>query len=245
MKRRAWLVWLAAGATIVLTTRLGAWQLDRAARKVALHAALQQRADAPPLPASALPESAAQAQAREHRRVALSGHWLAGHTVYLDNRPMAGRVGFLVMTPLELVDGRQLMVQRGWWPRDAAQRTHIAAPPPPAGEVPVLGRIALSAPRLFELAPEAGGPIRQNLDLEAYARQTRLRLLPWVLVQLDDPARPVGDGLLRQWPEPTADVHKHYGYAAQWFALAALVAGLLLWLRVLRPWRARRRQQAQ
>ena len=29
------------------------------------------------------------------------------------------------------------------------------------------------------------------------------------------------DGLVRDWPAPDLGIHKHYGYAFQWFALAA------------------------
>lgn len=237
---RSVLVWLAALATMALTARLGFWQLDRAAQKVALQEARQQQMRAPALSVSEVPFTAAQALALEHRAVVLSGRWLPTHTIFLDNRPMAGRTGFQVLTPLALDDGRVVLVQRGWWPRDANERTRVAAPPPPEGTVQVQGRVALSPSRLFELAPEAGGPIRQNLDIDAFARETRLKLLPWVLVQLEEASRPVGDGLLRQWPEPAADVHKHHGYAVQWFALSGLVGALLLWFQLWRPWRRRR-----
>lgn len=237
--RRVALVWLAALAMIALTARLGFWQLDRAAQKVSLQQARLQQLRAPALSASEIPSTVAQARALEHRAAVVSGRWLATHTTYLDNRPMAGRTGFHVLTPLALDDGRLLLVQRGWWPRDANDRTHIAAPPPAEGTVRVRGRVALSPSRLFELGPEGAGPIRQNLDIDAFARETRLKLLPWVLVQLDDASEPVRDGLLRQWPEPAADVDKHRAYAAQWFALSGLVGGLLLWFQWWRPWRSR------
>ena len=238
---RTAVVWLAALATMAITARLGVWQLDRAAQKTALHEARLKVANAALLTARELPETPVEAQAAEHRVAHVQGRWLPTATRYLDNRPMSGRAGFHVLTPLALDDGRVLLVQRGWWPRDVADRTRIGAPPPPEGQVGVRGRVALAPSRLFELAPEAGGPIRQNLDLDAFARESRLPLLPWVLVQLEDPSQPVGDGLLRQWPEPAADVHKHYGYAAQWFALATLVGGLLLGFQVWRPRRARPR----
>ncbi|MBK9135457.1 MAG: SURF1 family protein [Betaproteobacteria bacterium] len=232
-------VWTAALCLIALTARLGFWQLDRAAQKTALHEAQLQQARAPALSLPELPATAAEAAAAEHRAVAVQGRWLPTHTVFLDNRPHGPRAGFHVLTPLALADGRMLIVQRGWWPRDAADRTRLAAPPPPAGVVDVRGRVALAPMRLFELAPEAGGVIRQNLDLDAYRQETRLPLLPWLLVQLDDPAQPVDDGLVRQWPEPAAGAHKNLGYAVQWFALAALVAVLLLWFQVWRPRRRR------
>ncbi|MCW5632698.1 MAG: SURF1 family protein [Rubrivivax sp.] len=242
--RRTVVVWLAALAVIALTARLGLWQLDRAAQKVALHELRLQRLRAPPLTLAELPGTAEAARAAEQRLAAVTGRWLPEHTVYLDNRPLGGpggRVGFLVLTPLALDDGRVLLVLRGWWPRRADDRTRVDAPPPPGGAVSVAGRVALAPARLFELAAEGAGPIRQNLDLDAFARETRLPLLPWLLVQRDDPAAPTNDGLLRgQGPEPAPDVHKHYGYAVQWFAMCALVAALLLWFGVLQPWRRRR-----
>ena len=36
-----------------------------------------------------------------------------------------------------------------------------------------------------------------------------------------------------------AGVHKHYGYAFQWFALSALILGLYVWFQLIRPRRAR------
>lgn len=240
VKRSRWIVWVAGVALVALTTRLGLWQLDRAAQKLQWEQARAEQARAPALDAAALPGTAQAAQAHEHRLVAIQGRWLGEHTVFLDNRPMAGRAGFHVLTPLALNDGRVLLVQRGWWPRDAADRTRIDAPPPPAGVQPVRGRIALAPSRLVELAPEAAGPIRQNVDLAAFAAERRLALLAWVLVQLDDPAVPVNDGLLRQWPEVASGVHKNYGYAVQWFGLAGLTLGLLVWFQLVRPWRRRR-----
>lgn len=234
---------LAAVLAVAATSRLGFWQLDRAAQKLALQEARQRQAMAAPLAGTALPRSAEAARAAEHRRAIGEGQWLPERTIYLDNRPMQGRVGFYVLTPLALPGGAGvLMVQRGFWPRDARERTRIDAPPAPAGWVQVAGRIALAPSRLYELAAEVPGPIRQNLDLAAYARETGLALWPWVLVQADDAAGADGqgrvaaaDGLLRQWPEPGTDVHKHHGYAVQWFGLAALVAGLAVWFQLIRP----------
>jgi surfeit locus 1 family protein len=41
---------------------------------------------------------------------------------------------------------------------------------------------------------------------------------------------------------PASDVHKHYGYAAQWFGLSALVITLYAWFQLIRPRRAARRR---
>ncbi len=234
LRSRHWLVLLAALATAALTARLGVWQLDRAAQKHTLQAALDSRRQLPPLPAGELAVDAAGAAAQHHRAIAVDGRWLPAHTVYLENRQMNGRPGFFVVTPLQLADGTAVLVQRGWLPRDMQDRTRITEPPTPTAPVRVGGRIAPAPARLYEFDGAASGAIRQNIDLDAFAREIRLRLRPLSIVQEDGAAAPA-DGLQRQWLQPGAGVHKHYGYAFQWFALCALVLGLYVWFQLIRP----------
>jgi surfeit locus 1 family protein len=232
-KRSLWVL-IAALAIMALTARLGWWQLDRAAQKEALQAAIETQAAAPELPAEALPRDTVAAEREHYRRITLQGHWLAEHTVYLDNRQMRGRPGFFVLTPLKLAAGDAVLVQRGWIPRDATDRTRIAPFETPAGEVTLHGRIAPWPSRLTALGADAPGPIRQNLDMGDYAAQTQRALRPLAIVELADAAN-AKDGLLRDWPMPAVDVYKHYGYAAQWFAFCALTAGLYVWFQLIRP----------
>ncbi len=236
---RGIVVLVAAVAAAAVTARLGVWQLSRAAEKEALQASLDSRGAAPPLAAAELARNAADAAAQHHRRISLQGRWVGGRTVYLDNRPMDGRAGFYVLTPLALPDGDAVLVQRGWVPRDAADRSRVPEVATPEGPVSVEGRIAPPPSRLFELGAEGQGAIRQNLDLDAFGRETGLRLRP-LSVQQTDAAGAPADGLLRRWPAPAVDVHKHYGYAFQWFALASLITGLYVWFQLVRP-RLRRR----
>jgi surfeit locus 1 family protein len=238
-RARLIVITLAALSAALLTTRLGLWQLSRAAEKSALQDAIDARAQMPALRgAAALPDDAAQAAALHHRRVELQGRWSLAHTVYLDNRQMFGRPGFFVITPLLLDDGRAVLVQRGWVARDANERTRIDAPAAPEGAVNVAGRIAPPPARLFEFEGGDSGRIRQNLDLDSFARETGLRLLPLSLLQTP-PVVPA-DGLQREWPAPATGVAKHHGYAFQWFGLSALVAFLYVWFQFIQPRRARR-----
>ena len=240
---------------VLLTANLGAWQLRRAAQKLALESAIDSRADMAPLanaelatgdPAALDPAafyrtgSAVAAEPQMHRAVRLRGRWVAGHTVFLDNRQMDGRVGFHVVTPLQLAGRSEaVLVQRGFVKRDLRDRTLLPSLATPPGEVEVAGRIAPPPARLYEFAGAASGPIRQNVDLPGFTRETGLRLLPFSVQQLDSPGAPA-DGLARHWPRPAIDVHKHYGYAFQWFALAALMAGLYVWFQLIRPRLGRR-----
>jgi surfeit locus 1 family protein len=235
---RGAIVLLAALLGAGVTGRLGLWQLDRAAQKNALQRTLDERRALPALPAAALAVSPAQLDAQVQRSIVVEGRWLVPATVYLDNRPQNGRTGFIVVTPLLLADGSAVAVQRGWLPRDAADRTHVAAPALPDGPVQVAGRIAPAPSRLLELGRAASGPIRQNIDLPAFAAEVGHPLRPLTIVQEDGPQTP-NDGLLRQWPAPAADVQKHYGYAFQWFSMATLILGLYVWFQVIRPRRRR------
>ena len=238
LKGRALVVLLAAVLGAAGTARLGFWQLDRAAQKIALQTALAARRALPALPTAALASASAQDPAlvaeQHHRLITLEGRWLAVHTVYLENRQMNEVPGFYAVTPLLLGDGTAVLVQRGWLPRDPADRTRITAPPPPTGAARVRGRIAPAPGRLFEFDKAAAGLIRQNLNIAAFARETGLVLRPVTVVQEDAPGQPL-DGLKRQWLQPAAGVEKHHGYAFQWFALSALITGLYVWFQIIRP----------
>ncbi len=234
LTRRGWLVLVIALLAAALTARLGVWQLDRASQKLALQAAHDAQAARPALGNAELGEAGV------HRRVTLRGTWVADRTVWLENRPMDSRAGFYVVTPLRLA-GRSdaILVQRGWAPRDASDRTRLPPLQTPAGEVEVQGHLAAAPSRLYELGDGARGAIRQNLDPAAFAAESGLALLPLTVVQT---AAGADDGLLRHWPAPDLGLHKHYGYAFQWFALCATVLILYVWFQLVRP-RLRRQQQ--
>ncbi len=243
-KGRAVVVLIATLIGVALTANLGAWQLRRAAQKVALQDALESRAKLSALSAPDLARTPAQVEAQHYRPVHLRGHWLGQRNVYLENRQMNGRVGFYLVTPLQL-EGRPevVLVQRGWVPRDLRDRTLLPPIATPAGTVDVDGHIAPPPARLYEFAPSTTGVIRQNLDLGEFTLETGLPLAPLSVLQADSPDGShgtAGDGLLRQWPRPAVDVQKHYGYAFQWFALCALMAGLYVWFQLVRPrWKRR------
>lgn len=221
---------------VALTARLGFWQLDRAAQKNQLQALQDQRRESAPVTPAMLARSPEDAAAQWHRPVELTGQWVPAATVFLENRQMEGRPGFYVVTAFRLQDGSAVAVQRGWVPRDPRDRTKTHSPPLPEGQVRLTGRIAPPPARLYELGDVAAGPIRHNLDLSSWASETGLALRPLSVMQLG-PDGP-DDPLQRNWPVPVADVHKHYGYAVQWFALSALLVGLYVWFQILRPRRA-------
>lgn len=230
---RRWVVLLAALIVMSLTARLGVWQLDRAQTKLALQAA-REAADAR-APVQRLDE----AGDLSFRRARLQGRWRPELQFWLGNRPHDKQVGFVLVTPLELADGRLLWVQRGWQPRQQAGYAAPAWPATPAGDIVVTGRLQAQASRAYELGEATqSGPVRQNLELSVSPEAGRV-VLPWVLWQLEDCA-----ALRCDWPAPSLGVEKHHGYAAQWFALCLLTLGLYVWFQVLAPRRRAKRAAA-
>ena len=238
--RRFWILTLAALLVAGGTFSLGQWQLRRAAQKEAVQAAIDDKNSLPALDGRAL--SATKNIADEiYRQAVFQGIWQAAHTVYLDNRPMNGRSGFWVMTPLTLQGtGQVILVQRGWAPRDFADRSRLPPVLTPAGVVTVQGRIAPPPSKLYEFKGADAGPIRQNLDLAAFRLETGLPLIEQVsLLQTGAPS----EVLLREWAAPNLGVDKHYGYAFQWFGLCLLVVILYVWYQIVLPFRASLRAQ--
>ena len=234
--RRFWVLTLAAVLMTGLTFSLGQWQLRRAAQKEAVQAAIDKQKSLPALDNRALLATKNIADV-VHREALLEGTWQPAHTVYLDNRPMAKRTGFWVMTPLALSgSGQWIVVQRGWVPRDFGDRTRLPEVATPGGVVAVRGRMAPPPSKLYEFDGAERGPIRQNLDLDAFRTETGASLLQASLLQTGG----AGEGLSRDWPAPASGVDKHYGYAFQWFALSGLFAGLYVWFQLIVPRRSKR-----
>ena len=228
---RWWLLTLATWAMIALTFSLGRWQLNRAAYKTDLAASIEARGREPALDAAALlarPDLSDQL----HRSVTVRGQWLADKTVYLDNRPMGGRVGFWVLAPLQIEGSAQaVLVQRGWIARDFLDRQRLAAVQTPSGTVEVLGRLALWPGKLYAFETDERSLIRQNLDIGAYRQETGLPLIDALVVQTGEGS----EGLQRNWDAPNLGVDKHHGYAFQWFSLSALLIVLYLWFQWIAP----------
>ncbi|SDU02622.1 SURF1 family protein [Geopseudomonas guangdongensis] len=207
---------------------LGVWQLQRGEEKRALLAAQAERAA---LPALAVAELAGLAEPG-FRRVRLHGRFDAAHSLLLDNRLRDGRVGVELLQPfLDRPSGRWVLVNRGWlaWP-DRRVPPHFATPPGelslearvhrPPGAAFLLGDGAAAAagdwPRLVNAVDAAA--LWRELGRQGLADELRLE---------PGPARYVG-----AWPLVNMSPDKHLGYALQWFALAATLLGLTVWLAV-------------
>lgn len=235
--RRFWLVLIAALLSVSLTASLGFWQLRRAAQKMGIEADIQAKRLAAVL-SNLDVKTVENLGGWTNRAAVFSGTWVAHATVFLDNRQMDGRQGFYVVTPLRLTgDGRWVLVQRGWVPRDFLDRSRLPEVMTPVGEVTVYGRIAAAPGKVYELGDAGTGAIRQNLDAQTVSREHSAVVLNGSLVQLQAGIDAPSDGLLRNWPLIASGVDKHHGYAFQWFGLCALILILYVWFQIISPLR--------
>ncbi|HEV3424409.1 MAG TPA: SURF1 family protein [Paraburkholderia sp.] len=220
-----WLPALLILIVVAVTVRLGFWQRDRAHQKEALQAHITQYENAP---AQSIGSAPIALKDIEFHRVRARGSFVADKVVYLDNRPYNDQPGFYVVMPFKLADGGYVLVNRGWLPRNVNNRTTIEPYATPSGQIEIEGIARADATRAFELGQGGSAAhqlIRQNLDVSSYAAETGLPLQPFVIEQLSDD----GDKLVRDWPAPTTDVERNYGYMFQWWAMAVAALGFGLY----------------
>lgn len=209
---------LAALVGIAITASLGNWQLNRAAEKRDLKARADAYAAQPPIHVSSAEIPAADIG---QRRVEARGVFEPRFAVYIDNRLHRGAPGYHVIMPLDLGSGaRYVLVNRGWIARPLDRRD-VPDVRTPQNVVIVEGTAVLPSTRVLELSDQVTeGRIWQNLTLDRYRDAMPIAIQPFVIQQ----ESPVDDGLVREWAPPDFGIDKHYGYAFQWFGLAATIA---------------------
>lgn len=218
---------LAALAGILLFTRLGLWQLDRADEKRALQELLATGQETTiDLTSDRIDDLA------RYQRVRIRGRYDPEHQILLDNMPSSrGQPGYRVLTPLELSDGAWILVDRGWVPWGATRL--------PLPDVTVDDGARVVTGQLDEL-PRPG--MRLNDTVEAEGSWPRVLNFPRredierVLqrevhgrIVLLDPAEPDGYDRNRNLGS-LFSTERHIGYATQWFAMAAAVLLIYLFL---------------
>ena len=228
---------LATVVLVALGIALGNWQLRRAGEKEAIAERLHERAEAPPVVMGdgggepghdrvGTSPHPTKSQELEYRRVRVTGEFVVGWPVFLDNRPHEGRAGFYLAMPFKIAaSDRHVLVLRGWLPRDPREYTRLPKYETPRGTTTIEGILVASAGHVLQLgaaAPLKPGALVQNLEVDALARASGLTLAP-LLVQQTGPQLD-GEVLVRDWPAPDTGIDKHRGYAVQWYALAAMAA---------------------
>lgn len=203
---------------------LGFWQLDRAAQKEALQTAYDERSRQSPVSLSVVPVQAADMR---FRRIEATGVYDYAHEFLVDNRVLNRRVGYHVITPLQLTNSNtRVLVNRGWVLGNP-DRTILPDTDGPAGTITVHGTAVVPHDKVFQLAKEPEikqdwPRVWQRVNMKRFAGAVTGKLHP--VVMLLDPNSEAG-GFERDWKRLDTGIAVHQGYAFQWFSLAvALIA---------------------
>jgi surfeit locus 1 family protein len=238
--RRWWWTTLLVVAGIGVVIRLGFWQLGRYAENRAYNAHLDAMQAATPLVLSTA-NASSDLTGMEYRAVQVTGTYDFAHQVAIRNQvwtqSWGDDMGYALLTPLVLADGRAVLVERGWIPlKDNTPASWSRYDQP--GTLTVTGVLRLPA------RPEMGGeqdptpaPGESGLDFWNLVNIPRLQeqipspLLPVYIQQAPDPSQtglPYRDSPV---PDP-ADDGTNLGYALVWFSFAILLFfGYPLYLR--------------
>ncbi|AZM63030.1 hypothetical protein DMA10_06985 [Streptomyces sp. WAC 01420] len=225
---RQWvIITLVALLLIPTMIRLGIWQMDRHEERSARNRLVTDALAADPVPVERLAAPGdAVTRAERYRTVTAKGHFDTDDEVVVRRRTNADdQVGFHVLTPFVLDDGRVLLVNRGWIPSDGPSQTAFPeVPAPPPGEITIEGRLmpdeTTEASGIKELE---GLPERQimliNSEREAERLGTRV-LGGYVAQTAPEPKNGSPERLGDPGKENAA---LNYAYAVQWWLFAAAV----------------------
>lgn len=224
----SWLAW-----------ELGQWQFDRLEDRRERNAIIERNETQDPVDAEALLEvGAAVSPQDEWSVVRARGVYSPEDTVYVRYRTHRSASGVQVVVPLRLDSGATLLVDRGWWP--SANRGEIPddVPPPPAGEVEVLGRVRVDATGDATRVSDQGTRAISSVAIgDALGRDTLGGFVE--LVQ----ESPEPDQPLTLPDEPELDEGPHFFYGLQWWFFGALAIFGFFYL-LYDEWRDRRKVPA-
>lgn len=222
---RQWVILtLVALVLIPVMIELGFWQFHRHERRVAQNALIADNLRAKPVPVEELTSPGHTVPRADYwRQVTATGTFDTAHEVVVRRRTSADdRVGVHVLTPLVLTDGKVVMVNRGWVPAAADQRSFPEVPPAPRGEVTVTGRLkADETTGASGIKDLKGLPDRQVMLIDSEQQAALLgRTVLGGYVEQTAP-EPAGNSP-ELIPEPDHDsIGAHMAYAVQWWLFTA------------------------
>lgn len=209
-------------ATVMVFTllmNLGFWQLRRAEFKEHMVERLESRNQQTSRDLSSLSPSDMSADMTDYP-LHVTGHYLNDLSLLLDNRPYHGQPGYEVLTAF-LTEGKILLVNRGWIAQGPDRRIPPDIPPV-EGEVTLHGNAHTPNPNFFVLKEDDYSLVKwpfliQKIDLEKSGQLFDYPVIPFVLRLAPEES----SQFVREWHSHFMGPEKHYGYAVQWFSLAA------------------------
>lgn len=201
---------------------LGFWQLERRTWKLSLIAQVEHRLSAAPVAAPGPAGWPRIGRDAAYTRVALHGSYRHDRETLVQAVTNLGS-GYWVLTPLVTDRGFTVLVNRGFVPPD-----HKARPPLSSVPVTVTGLLRISEPGGgFLRSNDVAGNRWYSRDVSAIAARHGLGSVAPYFVDADSVSEP---GWPRGGLTVIAFANNHLQYALTWFAMAAMLAGVSLWM---------------
>lgn len=208
----AWFFFVLALAT---TVGLGTWQVKRLQWKEGLIAEINDARGRAPI--TELPNDPETLAAADFFPVEVDGTWLP-HEFHVSPRFYQGKLGYFVVTPLALPDGRTLMVNRGWIPaklKNPESRPETAV----SGKVHITGMVRVGDDR-NGLTPDNNPEENIWFGRDAAAMGAYAKLPDTIPAMVDL----VGTQDATQLPVPSDGTIKlrndHLSYVITWYGIA-------------------------
>ena len=221
---------------------LGFWQLDRAAQKVEMLSALDEKRNQRPI--EHVKDVGELVEDIDGTPVRLRGEYLSERAILLDNVVLGGKVGFdLLVWFREAETNRLFLVNRGFI---AMGRTRAEVPQMPLIKAETDSLTGHIYARRYD-EPSLLAPVSIGSEDDLVAKSQRVRIAqqaapeflaagdfsisadfnvvyPYLIrLTLDDP-----NGLPRNWILANIMPEKHTGYAIQWFLMAFAIVVLFV-----------------
>jgi surfeit locus 1 family protein len=216
------LPYLVGGILVVGFISLGLWQANRGLQKRAEQAGFEVE--------SGFSSWHDGADVQPFEKLKATGEFDADHQLLLENIIVHSRQGYYVITPLITAAAEPvLLVNRGWIEK-TGQQFDTSAIGFSATRVTVRGRAGALPRAGFRM----GDPVSPGSSWPKFAVYPTLEdvsialgrpVQPFVLLM--DPEDPYG--YVRDWEPEEIGPGRHFGYALQWFAMAIVLAALLVW----------------
>ncbi|MGI9084003.1 MAG: SURF1 family cytochrome oxidase biogenesis protein [Aeromicrobium sp.] len=207
--------------------RLGFWQFERLEDRSDNNAIVKRHLAASPVPlATVLGPGDTVDQETEWTRVRATGTYDVEREVTVKFTTRDGAPGVDVVTPLVLPDGSAILVDRGWMQTQNTTARPTNVPPPPSGDVTVMGW----------LRPDSGADERAVRPVDGQVRAISSRgmasavphdlIVGYLNLRSQDPAAAKP---LDLEPRPELGQGPHFFYALQWWFFGGLAAFGWFW----------------
>ena len=198
------------------TMALGTWQVQRLAWKTNLIAEIEAAKEGAPL--TVIPNDAEELKTRAFFPVALHGKWLGDTEFHISPRFYKGTLGYFVISPFLLDNGRTVLVNRGWVPAD---KKELASRPETriAGAATIHGLLRLGNERnYFTPASQPAKNLWFGRDTAQMAATANLKNIILAMVDM------VGVQDIKNIPVPSDGTirlnNDHLSYIFTWYGIA-------------------------